>query len=140
MAESYHWDLWGAAYLLNFGSSDDGFDDFRGWLLAQGRAVWEAALRDPDGLAKLPKVRRLAPERRWEGRYWCQDILDVAYKAYEQCTGQSVTPENVCDVFGAVSPQPARFPAGERWDPDDDQQLRRRYPHLFAWHQAGRPA
>ena len=51
MAESYHWDLWGAAYLLNFGSSDDGFDYFRGWLLTQGRAIWEAALQDPDGLA-----------------------------------------------------------------------------------------
>jgi Protein of unknown function (DUF4240) len=61
MAESYHWDLWGAAYLLNFGCSDDGFDYFRGWLLTQGRAIWEAALQDSDGLAELPQVRKLAP-------------------------------------------------------------------------------
>jgi hypothetical protein len=32
MAGSYRWDLWGAAHLLNFGCSDDGFDYFRGWL------------------------------------------------------------------------------------------------------------
>jgi hypothetical protein len=69
MAESYHSDLWGAAYLLNFGCSDDGFDYFRGWLLAQGRAIWEAALQDPDGLAELPQVRELAPQRRWESGF-----------------------------------------------------------------------
>lgn len=28
--------LWGAAYLLNGGCSDDGFYYFRGWLVAQG--------------------------------------------------------------------------------------------------------
>ncbi|NUR98670.1 MAG: DUF4240 domain-containing protein, partial [Kribbellaceae bacterium] len=34
--ESYRWDLWAAAYLINSGASEDGFDSFRGWLLAQG--------------------------------------------------------------------------------------------------------
>jgi hypothetical protein len=92
MAESYHWDLWGAAYLLNFGCSNDGFDYFRGWLLSQGRAIWEAALQDPDGLAELPQVRRLALQRRWESWFWCQDILGVAYEAYQRRTGQPVTP------------------------------------------------
>jgi hypothetical protein len=33
MAESYRWDLWGAASLINGGCGDDGFDYFRGWLL-----------------------------------------------------------------------------------------------------------
>ena len=42
--ESYRRDLWGAAYLINGGCSDDGFDYFRGWLLGQGQAIWEAAL------------------------------------------------------------------------------------------------
>lgn len=57
MAESYRWDLWGAAYLINGGCSDDGFDYFRGWLLTQGRATWEAAVADPDSLAAHPQVR-----------------------------------------------------------------------------------
>jgi Protein of unknown function (DUF4240) len=42
--ESYHRDLWGAAYLINGGCSDDGFDYFRGWLLGQGPVIWQAAL------------------------------------------------------------------------------------------------
>lgn len=53
MAESYRWELWGAAYLINGGCSDDGFDYFRGWLLGQGRATWQAALADPDSLASV---------------------------------------------------------------------------------------
>jgi hypothetical protein len=44
MAESYRWDLWGAASLINGGCGDDGFDYFRGWLLGQGRAIWQVAL------------------------------------------------------------------------------------------------
>ncbi|MFL6076856.1 MAG: DUF4240 domain-containing protein [Mycobacteriales bacterium] len=39
MAESYQGDLWGAAYLINGGASDDGFDYFRGWLIARTRGV-----------------------------------------------------------------------------------------------------
>jgi hypothetical protein len=38
------------AYQLNGGCSDDCFVYFRCWLLAQGRASWEAALGDPDSL------------------------------------------------------------------------------------------
>jgi hypothetical protein len=106
----------GAAYLLNFGCSDDGLDYFRGWLLTQGRAIWEAALQNPDGLAELPQVRELAPQRRWESWFWCQDILGGAFEAYQRRTWS---------------------PGGEPRDPEDDQQMRRRWPRLFAWHQLG---
>src|SRR4051812_38861605 len=49
--EANHWDLWAAGYLINGGCSDDGFEYFRGWLIAAGRAAYEGALRDPDSLA-----------------------------------------------------------------------------------------
>jgi Protein of unknown function (DUF4240) len=137
MAESCRWDLWGAAYLLNFGCSDDGFDYFRGWLLTQGRAIWEDALQDPDGLAELPQVRELAPRRRWESWFWCHDILGVAHEAYQRRTGQPVMPETVCDIFGAPARPSMWSPGGESWDAEDDQHLRRRWPRLFAWHQSG---
>ena len=50
---SYRADLWGAAYIINGGASDDGFDYFRGWLIAQGREVFTAALEQPDSLDEL---------------------------------------------------------------------------------------
>jgi hypothetical protein len=61
MADSYRVDLWGAAHVIRLGGcSDDGFDFFRGWLIAQGRTVFERAVVDPDTLAELPFVRAAA--------------------------------------------------------------------------------
>lgn len=37
LADSYTAPLWAAAYVLNGGCSDDGFDYFRGWLIADAR-------------------------------------------------------------------------------------------------------
>lgn len=45
--------LWSAASILCGGCSDDGFIDFRAWLIAQGKEVYLAALRDPDTLAEV---------------------------------------------------------------------------------------
>src|SRR5262249_43197 len=50
-AAAYRADLWGAAYLVNGGCSDDGFDYFRAGLIALGRSAYEAALTNPDLLA-----------------------------------------------------------------------------------------
>lgn len=46
--------LWSAAVILCDGCSDDGFFDFRCWLIAQGREVYMAALKDPNSLADVP--------------------------------------------------------------------------------------
>ncbi len=45
--------LWLAADVILGGCSDDSFDYFRGWLISQGRKVYEAALADPDSLADV---------------------------------------------------------------------------------------
>ena len=45
------WKLWGAAYLMNGGSSDDGFKYFRDWLISEGRDVYLRAIADPDSLS-----------------------------------------------------------------------------------------
>jgi hypothetical protein len=132
MAESYRWDLWGAAYLADGGCSDDGFDYFRGWLLGQGRATWEAVLRDPDSLASHPLLQDRDWRLGWD-RFECEDLVGVAFYAYEALTGQ--------DVYQAVRAQelPAaagerwvRQPAGEDWDFDDLDQMRSRYPRLWS--------
>src|SRR5262245_57745692 len=50
-AQAYRVDLWGAAYVINGGASDDGFYYFRCWLIGMGKKVYEAALANPDNLA-----------------------------------------------------------------------------------------
>lgn len=45
--------LWSAAEIMCQGCSDDCFLDFRAWLIAQGKPVYLAALKDPDSLADV---------------------------------------------------------------------------------------
>ncbi|MDF2764582.1 MAG: hypothetical protein K0S81_1576 [Rhodospirillales bacterium] len=45
---AYRNDIWALAYLLRGGCSDDSFEEFRGWLILQGREVFEATLANPD--------------------------------------------------------------------------------------------
>src|SRR5436305_13462081 len=53
LADAYTWDLWGAAYLINGGCSDDGFHYFRCWLISRGPTVYASAVQDPDSLAAV---------------------------------------------------------------------------------------
>ncbi|HEV2088961.1 MAG TPA: DUF4240 domain-containing protein [Cryptosporangiaceae bacterium] len=75
---AYRWDLWGAAYLIESGCSDDDFVYFRTGLIAQGREVYERALADPETLAALPHVEDLVAY---------EEFAYVADEVYEQKTG-----------------------------------------------------
>jgi len=66
-AEAYTWDLWGAAFVIHGGASDDGFDYFRCWLISRGRAFYEAALAKPDSLASLIPA---GPNDRSNSKTW----------------------------------------------------------------------
>jgi hypothetical protein len=76
--KSYSPELWSAAFLINGECTEEGFDFFRGWLIAQGRDVFELALKDPDVLADV--VNEIA------GDIECEAILYVAGTAYENKT------------------------------------------------------
>jgi diguanylate cyclase (GGDEF)-like protein len=51
MDRAYHWPLWGAAYVIHGGCSDDTFSDSRASLISRGRLAFERALSNPDMLA-----------------------------------------------------------------------------------------
>lgn len=46
-------DLWAASAAMGAHSSDDGFMDFRSWLISQGRDVYMSALEDPESLVSV---------------------------------------------------------------------------------------
>jgi|SRR5262245_54514525 len=50
---AYSWSLWGAAYVIHGGCSNDGFEYFRLWLVSRGRNGYERAPAEPDSLAEL---------------------------------------------------------------------------------------
>ncbi len=84
MDESYHADLWGAAYIIMGGCSDDSFDYFRAWLIMQGEQPFTDALKSPDSLA--PRARR-GQENGCEFEF--EDVLSIAGAVYEAKTGRS---------------------------------------------------
>ncbi len=51
--QAYTWDIWGAAYVIEDGCSDDCFRDFRAYLISLGPRAFAAALRNPDSLAPI---------------------------------------------------------------------------------------
>ena len=48
--DSYNSEMCCAAYLMNGGCSDDGFEYFRLWVISRGRKAYEAAMANPDNL------------------------------------------------------------------------------------------
>jgi hypothetical protein len=113
-------DLWAAAYLINGGCSDDGFDYFRGWLIAHGREVLARAVREPDTLADLPTVQAAADTG---AVFEAEDVLSIAQEAYAQATG---------DELPASEAPPTRPEAADLWDFDNEDEMRRRLPRLSA--------
>jgi hypothetical protein len=122
MADSYQNPLWAAAYVVNGGCSDDGFDYFRGWLIAQGCTTFERVLADPDTLAELPGVLTAAAEGI---DLDCEDMLSIAWNAHEKATGQELP----ADAF--TIRYPCLDPAWD-FDFDDREEMARRLPALTA--------
>lgn len=48
LVAAYREDIWALAYLLEDGCSDNTFEDFRGWMILQGRPTFETILHGPD--------------------------------------------------------------------------------------------
>jgi len=118
MAASGKEDLWAAAYLINGGCSDEGFDHFRGWLIANGRDVLARAVREPDSLADVPAVRAAATTG---AVFEAEEVLSIAAMAYQQAAGEELPPSD--------SP-PGRPDASMLWDFDDEEEMQRRLPRL----------
>lgn len=55
--QSRHNYLWEAAEIIQGFCSDDGFEYFRAWLIAQGQTVFNNALEDPETLANFIDIR-----------------------------------------------------------------------------------
>jgi uncharacterized protein DUF4240 len=120
MAASGQEDLWAAAYMINGGCSDEGFDHFRGWLIANGREVLARAVREPDSLAELSSVQAAADSG---AVFEAEAVLSIAQEAYQQATGEELP---------AADASASRPDAADLWDFDDEDEMRRRLPRLSA--------
>jgi hypothetical protein len=118
MREAYTWDLWAAAYIIGGGCSNDGFRDFRAWLIAQGRQTFEAAVRDPETLADYPPlIAESWPDHPSYPAFW-----SIPWQVYHDKTGEEDFPDLGLGELGK--------PTGEKFE-DDEESLRARHPRLF---------
>jgi len=119
--EAYDERLWAAGYLVNE-LSDDGFLDFRAWLVSRGRDAFIQCLADPEELVTvaMPGDRVAAEEMNY-----------VTSKAYALRTGK----EDFVSLF-APPPHPEIKNASLVWrTPEgyaDTNRLREIYPRLWA--------
>lgn len=119
--DAYTWDLWGAAYVIHGGCSDDGFEYFRRWLVSRGRKAYEAALADPDSLADL-ELERTGPEGYWQ----FEEFYYVTGKVFRGKGGDGDPRDRAAPEAGLGGPGPS----GKEFS-DDEDHLKKRYPKLW---------
>ncbi|MBW4472584.1 MAG: DUF4240 domain-containing protein [Stenomitos rutilans HA7619-LM2] len=119
--EAYRWDLWGVAHLLCGGCSNDGFEDFRRWLVGQGRQAFERALRDPESVVDLlERTGQMKPIKADSAvSVQGERLAYASCKAYESLAGEAM-PEMDLEALAAFFP---RQPLGEPWDEEDLSKL-----------------
>jgi hypothetical protein len=111
---AYRWDLWDAAFIIQSGCSDDGFMDFRNWLISMGRTVFENALLDPETLA--------GPARDPE-------VEVCAFEEFSAIAPAILEERGVADEGPTPAMARRREPLGERFD---HATLPHRFPKLWA--------
>jgi hypothetical protein len=109
MAELYHWDIWAVAYLAQGGCSDDAFEAFPPWIILQGPAVYQLALKD---------VTKLSAHVPSGGETQADGLLFAPAIAYENRAGKPMRP-------GKAKALKIR---GKPWD---ESELQSRYPELY---------
>jgi Protein of unknown function (DUF4240) len=130
------WLMWGAARIIMKGwCSDDGFFYFQPWLVGLGQETFEQVADNPDSLADVPHIHRLAgrPTSDWSDDEWPEwELLNyVARNAYERATGEEDGLDNALEAQGLhricdVAPQ------DDSWNYDDPDQRLARLPRLTA--------
>ncbi|MEB3057143.1 DUF4240 domain-containing protein [Bacillus pseudomycoides] len=132
LKESYTSSLWAAAYIIFGGCSDDLFDYFRGWLIACGQEMFEAAMQNPENLANLIPAyyeeEEIIPE--------CEEILSVALEAFSlKETGDTEWDDDIWDTFDSLLDEKGHdssIPEIEfDWEEDDEEGLAKRFPKLW---------
>lgn len=117
-AAAYRSDLWCAAFIMNGGCSDDGFMDFRAWLISRGQAVYTRALAKPDSLADLVTDPEYDFYSFGDFIYGLDDVFsELTHGADmdEYLAGEAREPELT----------------GFEWEEDDEDSMRRICPRLM---------
>lgn len=120
LLDSYTSELWCAAYVINGGCSDDGFQYFRCWLISLGEKAYTESMNKPDNLIKYASIND--DENEFE-EFW-----GVANRAYYTKTKK--------DLYEAID---SGFLNSENkyrrikftWEEDNPESMKKICPELF---------
>lgn len=107
------WELWGAIYIIHGGCSDDSFNDFREWVIGQGKDFYYKTIKDPESLVEVDTNK--IEEIDWEGLGY------VPSTVFEEITGQEM-------------PYPFQEQiktTGQEWEEESDD-LKTMFPRLYS--------
>jgi hypothetical protein len=123
MNASYQSHLWGAAFVLMGGCSDDAFDYFRGWLIGQGEEIYNKVMKDPEFLAEYINEDNLDDE----GFPQNEELLSVGVDAYTLIkTGDIEWDDNIHDGLLEALDKKGLQPVTDiefDWEEDDLENL-----------------
>ncbi|MDR2222747.1 MAG: DUF4240 domain-containing protein [Flavobacteriaceae bacterium] len=118
--EIYTSHMWCAGYIMNGGCSDDGFIDFRNWVVSRGKEVYYAAKAKPDSLINEVDVA----EDEYAG---FEEFGYVAGTVFE-----NATETKIYDYID--SPIKYNLDITFDWDDDDEESMRVICPQLYAYY------
>lgn len=120
---AYRADLWDAAEIIYSGGGDDGFMDFRAWLIGQGLNVYENALLNPDSLADIDHLEDASDTL-------AEDLLYVGQIAYEKKTNTEDGIPGRHKLTELNRDNECKTPDGDM--KDFEKCLKERYPKVWA--------
>ena len=103
------WGLWGAIYIIHGGCGDDSFNDFREWVIGQGKEFYYNTIKNPETLIDIEVGEE------WEGLGY------VPSTVFERLTGQEM-PYPYKENFETT---------GDQWQ-EDNEDLKTMFPKLYA--------
>jgi hypothetical protein len=121
MDEAYIAELWEVAYIINCGCGDDGFTDFRAWVISQGEDVYRNAITDPESLVNVINVKK--NEQAFSG------LWSVVISAYESKTGKEF---DTLPVKNRERPQLKGVRTQAESETEWENMIIKRYPKIAA--------
>jgi hypothetical protein len=123
---AYRGHLWAAAYVICGGCSDDGFMDFRDWLISRGEAIYHEALRDPETLLDI--VPLIVGEYGVYGDARHEGLSYICWTAYERKMGVEYLGFRYDEINSPIlGPYIHQKPDNMDWDEDTVYKM---YPKL----------
>jgi hypothetical protein len=107
------WELWGAIYIIHGGCSDDSFNDFREWVIGQGKDFYYKTIKDPESLVEIDTDK--IDEVEWEGLGYVHSTV------FKELTGQEME-----YLF-----KEKQETTGVEWEEESDD-LKNMFPKLYA--------